>query len=369
MTRRNILLGLFGLILLILFVNITLFMTSCITGKAMYQSASGEKEIAKWRLLARAREQYDPYIRWKEGLIKELYAGSKLVDTKKGPIEYSIIGDSGPYLIIMHGEPGGYDQTAALFGDMFGQGFRVISWSRPGYIRTPLKVAKTYEAQADAAAALLDALKIDRVAVLGYSAGGPPAINFSSRYPERTWALILECAVTRKYEFPSDKLQTKIYYGYLMYEDPFLWSSEVVGTTAPRMIGMSTIGMESSLGKQEARRLMHNMMKDPKRVKVLTGLMKSMSPSGLRRVGVENDIEQLKQVKDLPLKKIKAPTLVIHGANDADVPVENAQYAAKTIPQVELYLVPEGFHIMALTDSINTITQKRVSFLQEHAPK
>ena len=66
---------------------------------------------------------------------------------------------------------------------------------------------------------------------------------------------------------------------------------------------------------------------------------------------------------------IKAPTLVIHGTNDADVSVENAQYAAETIPHVELYLVPGGFHIMALTDSIDSITQKRVNFLQEHAPK
>ena len=121
--------------------------------------------------------------------------------------------------------------------------------------------------------------------------------------------------------------------------------------------------------KQEAKNLMDNIMNDPKRVKVLTGLMKSMSPSGLRQAGVENDIEQLKQEKDLPLKDIKAPTLVIHGTNDADVSVENANYAAQTIPHVELYLVPGGFHIMALTDSIDRITQKRVNFLQEHAPK
>jgi pimeloyl-ACP methyl ester carboxylesterase len=353
---------------LILFVNLPLFNSSCITEKDIYKSASGEKEIAKWRLLARAREQFDPYIKWKKDLIKELYAGSNLVDTKKGPIEYAINGDSGPYLIVMHGEPGGYDQTAALFSDMFGKGFRIISWSRPGYVRTPLEVAKTIGEQADAAGALLDALNIDRVAVLGYSAGGPPAITFSSRYPERTWALILECAVTRKWVDSSDNLQRELYFGYLMYQDPFLWSSDVVGTYAPRMIGMSTIEMESSLDKQETKKLMDNIMNDPKRVKVLTGMMKSMSPSGLRQAGVENDIEQLKQVKDLPLKDINAPTLIIHGTNDADVSVEDAKYAAKTIPHVELYLVPGGFHIMALTDSIDRITQKRVNFLQEHAP-
>jgi len=354
---------------LLVLMNILWVNPSCMTEKEIYQSASGEKELPKWRILSRAREAYGPYTKWKEELIKQLYAGSKVIDTKKGPIEYAINGDSGPYLIIMHGEPGGYDQTAALFSDMFDKGFRIISWSRPGYIRTPVEVAKTYEDQADAAAALLDALNIEQAAVLAYSAGGAPAIYFASKYPNRIWALILECAVTRKYVFPSDNIEAKIYYSYLMYDDPFLWTSDVTGTYAPRLIGMSTIEMESSLDKEESKKLMEDIMADPKRVKVLTGIMKSMSPAGLRKAGVENDVEQLKIVHDLPLKDVKAPTLVIHGTKDADVPVEDGKLAAQTIPDVELYLVPNGFHVMALTDSIDEITQKRVDFLSRHAPK
>ncbi|RJP93689.1 MAG: alpha/beta hydrolase [Desulfobacteraceae bacterium] len=353
---------------IMLFIGILLSVPSCITEKEMYQSASGEKELPKWRLLARAREAHGPYIQWKEGLIKELYAGSKMIDTKKGPIEYAIQGDSGPYLMVMHGGPGGYDQTAALFSDMFDKGFRVLSWSRPGYIRTPLEVAKTFEDQADAAIALLDALHIDRVAVLGYSAGGPPAIYFSSRYPGRTWALILECAVSRKWVIKKENIEENIYFGYLMYQDPFLWTSDVVGTHAPRMIGMSTIEMESSLDKAETEKLMDNIMKDPERVKVLTGMMKSMSPGDLREAGMKNDVEQLEKVKDLPLKDIKTPTLIIHGTKDADVSVADAEFSASQIPGSELFLVPGGFHVMAITDSIDTITQKRVDFLKEHSP-
>ncbi len=354
---------------LMILLSIGLLLPSCISEKEIYQSASGEKEIPKWRLLAKAREEYGPYIKWKKDLIKDLYAGSQLMVTKKGPIEYAIHGDSGPYLMIMHGGPGGYDQTAALFGDMFDKGFRIISWSRPGYIRTPLEVGQTFEEQAEAAVALLDALNIDCVAVLGYSAGGPPAIYFSSRYSERTWAMILECAVTRKWVVSSDNIQENIYFGYLMYDDPFLWASDVTGKYAPRMIGMSTIEMESSLDKQETKKLMDDIMNDPKRVNVLTGLMKSMSPGDLREAGMKNDVAQLENVKDLPLKDIKVPTLIIHGTNDADVSVEDAKFAARTIPKAELYLVPGGFHVMAITNSIDAITQKRVDFLREHGPK
>ena len=255
----------------IVFMIIMLFIASCITEKELYQSASGEKELPKWRVLARAREAYGPYIQWKEDLIRELYAGR------------------------------------------------------------------------------------------------PPAIHFSARYPSRTWALILECAVIRQWIVSSDNIEENIYFGYLMYQDPFLWTSDVVGTHAPRMIGKSTIEMESSLGKQETEKLMDHIMSDPQRVKVLAGLMKSMSPGELRKSGMENDIEQLEKVSNLPLKEIQAPTLVIHGTNDADVSVEDAKFAKQNISDAELFIVPGGFHVMALTDSIDEITQKRVSFLRKHA--
>jgi pimeloyl-ACP methyl ester carboxylesterase len=75
------------------------------------------------------------------------------------------------------------------------------------------------------------------------------------------------------------------------------------------------------------------------------------------------------RLEDLPLEDIETPTLVIHGTNDADVPVEHARHAANTMPHVELCLVPGGFHIMALTNSIDEITQRRLEFLQEHAPR
>jgi pimeloyl-ACP methyl ester carboxylesterase len=154
-----------------------------------------------------------------------------------------------------------------------------------------------------------------------------------------------------------------------MYNDPFLWTSDVSGQVAPRLIGMSTIEMESSLDKEAAKKLMDSIMKDERRVKVLTGLMKSMSPGELREDGMVNDVEQLKKVKDLPLKNIKAPTLIIHGTDDADVSVADAAYAANTIPNAKLYLVHGGFHVMALTDAIDTITQKRITFLKKHAPQ
>src|SRR5690606_34600755 len=68
----------------------------------------------------------------------------------------------------------------------------LLAPSRPGYLRTPLQVGTTPGAQAKAYADLLDTLEItEQVIVMGASAGGPSAIEFAARYPERTAALVL----------------------------------------------------------------------------------------------------------------------------------------------------------------------------------
>jgi pimeloyl-ACP methyl ester carboxylesterase len=54
-----------------------------------------------------------------------------------------------------------------------------------------LSSGQTLEEQADLYAALLDSLKVQRVAVIAYSAGGHSAIPFVLKYPERSSALVL----------------------------------------------------------------------------------------------------------------------------------------------------------------------------------
>src|SRR5512146_1171818 len=116
--------------------------------------------------------------------------GSEVVQTRCGPIEYALLGD-GPPILIVHGAGGGYDQGLQIGEPLARNGFRVIATSRFGYLRTPLPEDASAAAQADAHAALLDALKIERVAILGASAGAPSAMQFALRHRERCCALIL----------------------------------------------------------------------------------------------------------------------------------------------------------------------------------
>ena len=113
-----------------------------------------------------------------------------IVKTRCGDIEYAEFG-SGPAVLCLHGAMGGYDQSLTLARTVCAPAFRFLAVSRPGYLGTPLSSGKTAEEQADLCAALLDELKIEHVAAIAVSGGGPCALQFALRHPERCRGLVL----------------------------------------------------------------------------------------------------------------------------------------------------------------------------------
>jgi 2-hydroxy-6-oxonona-2,4-dienedioate hydrolase len=94
-------------------------------------------------------------------------------------------------VLVVYGADGGYDQGLAFGEPLVNSGFRIIAMSRFGYLRTPLPTDASASAQADAHAYLLDALKIQRAAVIGASAGASSSMQFALRHPEQCRAMVL----------------------------------------------------------------------------------------------------------------------------------------------------------------------------------
>ena len=107
--------------------------------------------------------------------------GSQIAATRCGPIEFAAAG-RGPAVLLVHGAGGGFDQALDIATELAAQGFRAISMSRFGYLRTPLPADASPAAQADAHACLLDALGIERAAIVGVSAGAPSSMQFALRH-------------------------------------------------------------------------------------------------------------------------------------------------------------------------------------------
>jgi pimeloyl-ACP methyl ester carboxylesterase len=53
------------------------------------------------------------------------------------------------------------------------------------------------ETRMDDVRAVMDAVGLERAALLGTSEGGPMSVLFAATYPERTWALILSGGFAR----------------------------------------------------------------------------------------------------------------------------------------------------------------------------
>ena len=113
----------------------------------------------------------------------------RVVSTAFGDVEYAERGRGEPVLLvhgIFHGCDGGLMSTGDLPHDR-----RFIAPSRFGYLGSPLPEGATPALQADAFAALLDELAVDRSDVVGISAGTTSALQFAMRHPDRVKHLVV----------------------------------------------------------------------------------------------------------------------------------------------------------------------------------
>lgn len=102
---------------------------------------------------------------------------------------------AGPPLVLLHGFTGSTETWEPLVGTL--EGIATIAVDLPGHGRSgaPRDPARyALDRFADDLAAVLDALQVDRTAVLGYSLGARAALHFATAHPRRVAALVLESA-------------------------------------------------------------------------------------------------------------------------------------------------------------------------------
>jgi pimeloyl-ACP methyl ester carboxylesterase len=312
------------------------------------------------------------YARWRKRVVEELRMGGQMAATAVGLMEYTQQGD-GPTILLCHGAPGGYDQ-GNLLAPLTRVGFSLLTPSRPGYLGTPLSTGRTIEEQAEGMVALLDRLGIEKTAVVGASAGGPIALQIALRHPERVWGLVMEAAVSQEYHPNEAVIHTPL--GRLFLTNFGLWLIDM-GTwlldwfteTFTAQSAAAMITTESNLPPEQVSQKVAQIMAEPAQMDQFKKLIKSTVPMSVRKAGLVNDLEQLAQIPRYPLEDIHAPTLVIHGRFDADVPYSHAQFVAETVPNTELITLENSGHLIWLGDDWKEAELHLVKFLKDNAPK
>jgi pimeloyl-ACP methyl ester carboxylesterase len=301
------------------------------------------------------------FMRWKKSAIRVMDDG-EVMETSMGKIHYKLTGE-GPVLFFMHGGPGGIDQ-AIFLDDMVQEGYSILAVSRPGYLRTPF-VPLSYEEQVDQYVELLDKLKIGKVVAMGYSAGGPLALNFANKYPERTHALMMEAGVSTIYEAPSeaaDSFWMKLFMNDRI-QDFLSWITVIATRIAFKMIFKSIIRLETLLDKEGIKKFADLVSNDKERRRWLIKFMDTTVPMSIRKLGLKHDVELLTSIEKIPVDKINVKSLLVYSKEDNDVKWLNAEYLETNLKDFEL-LVTHGGHFMWIGEDMDKIKSKRIEFLK-----
>ena len=262
-------------------------------------------------------------------------SGSQVVSTPCGSIEYGEVG-AGPPILIIHGAGGGFDQGLALGASLAANGYRVIAISRFGYLRTPAPPGATIARQAAAHACVLDALGINRAAVIGVSAGAPSALEFALRYPARCDALVLQVPgwypLSNQTPRRFGAIQARLFDRFLR-SDLLFWamtrfmpatSYRVVLGTPPPVVEAADMAERLRMGT------------------ILTDIL----PVSRRHIGLALEPALTVARLSAPLESISVPTLAISAKDDLYETYSNAEYIAARIPHARFIHYQTGGHML-----------------------
>ena len=265
---------------------------------------------------------YFVYKSFRNERLSELETGSQVAETPRGPLEYQIFGKTGPVILFIHGTSGGYDSGFPW------PGYRVLSVSRPGYLRTPLSTGRTPDEQAHAYAALLEMLNINSVVVFGASGGGPSSIAFAALYPEKTIGYIGLFPISQSWRIIKQPAFTN--------SDFWLWfvAKILSNSFGQKIANFFTQG-------QGARQW----------IEMGPDMLGDTWPPSLREAGFLNDLTQFKELDLLNGRDISVPTLIIHGTADINVPFSQSKSLAERVSGSVLHPIEGGTHSMMSTHS------------------
>ncbi len=262
-----------------------------------------------------------------------LVGRSKTIETSFGTLEYAVMSEGEPVLTV-HGASGGFDQSIDMTGALAGREYRLIAPSRFGYLRSSLPDHLTVAMQADAYAELLDYLGIDKVFVVGISAGAWSSLQFAIRHPDRCRALVLLV--------PANYLPAGIsIHGGAVARAIF--NSDFVAWAAFKLMPILPGGMTGIMLGTDAAVLRTADPSEKARVRQVLDHLLPMSP---RFGGMQFDLKTAATHEPYPVERIACPLLAISAQDDGFGTAGRARSIASNVPGGRAIIFPTGGHAL-----------------------
>jgi pimeloyl-ACP methyl ester carboxylesterase len=260
---------------------------------------------------------------------------SKFVDIHNIRVHYKSAGKGTDTLLLLHGFGANTFTWSKVVGSLSDY-YTVIAYDRTGFGLTSRPMPGEWsgespysaESQADQAIALMDTLGIDKVVLIGNSAGGTIATLIALRYPERVKALILEDAAIYR-------------------EGPPYWLYLIVHTPQVKRLG-PLILREVREHFTDIVNISHLLTwHDPSRQtpEIIEGYNKYYRVKNWDRALWELTLAYRPLHLEERLYEIEVPVLVITGEDDRIVPQEESVRVARKIPHAELMVISYAGHL------------------------
>lgn len=215
---------------------------------------------------------------------------------------YAVYG-SGPPVLLIHGGLGYADVWGAQVADLSRDHTVIVAESRGHGRSTRNAEPYSYDLMSSDYLALLDYLKIDRTAIVGWSDGGIIGLDIAIHHPERLTRLFAQAANSKIDGLIPSVMENKTFAAYIEK------AGEVYKKISPTPAEYDAF------------------------VTQISGMWASQP-----------------NWSDDDLKKITTPTAIVLGDHDEAISREHTDYLAKTIPGAELIILKDASHFAMLQD-------------------
>jgi pimeloyl-ACP methyl ester carboxylesterase len=247
-----------------------------------------------------------------------------VISTPWGAVEYAERGSGDPVLVV-HGIfqhcVSGLFSVRNLLLDR-----RVIAPSRFGYLGSSMPPNATPAAQADAFAALLDALDIHQIDVIGFSAGAPSALQLALRHPERVKHLAV--LVGNLPGSPTAVVQPS--WTRRVNRQFVMWALKTFPLSKTARL-VAAVPKEFAVSGDDIR--------------YVTEFVESLFPMNPEGCNFDLFVSNA-DVTTYNLEAISVPTLIAHTKDDQLASHEASRRAAERIPGARFVTLESGGHLM-----------------------
>ncbi|HEY5189156.1 MAG TPA: alpha/beta hydrolase [Solirubrobacteraceae bacterium] len=251
----------------------------------------------------------------------EIHVDEHTIEVGGEPVFYRRAGAGDPPAVYLHSAPTSSDDWLELLAHTGG-----VAPDLPGFGRSAKGGHLDYSLPAYVAflTAFLDAVSVDRVALVGHGWGAAVALAFAQRHPERVRQLVLIDAVPllEGFAWPSPVRRV------LRPGLGELWMGAVTRRSLTRLLRRAAVSPDT-WSDERADAIWRQFDQGTQRA--FLRLHRSIDPAGLAAAGAG-------------LAQLEIPTLIVWGERDPWVAPTFADAYAQRLPRVEVQRVPDAGH-------------------------